>query len=198
MKRLLITTIGKTHSGKSTFAKKLEEHLSNAIIVDQDNHATFVNTYYNKLQLNKNPNQLKIGLSKYILDFTIKQTNLHIILCNSNINQDARIELMESFFPKELFLRIIVHFNINDALLLTRITESKRSTTIFRDRNLTFEQLLANQSNKVDPPDIYEADYIFTLDENTNQQQLIEKIVNIQINNIKKCGDDYVQSINTR
>ena len=48
-------TIGKTHSGKSTFAKKLEEHLSNAIVVDQDNHATFVNTYYNKLQLNKNP-----------------------------------------------------------------------------------------------------------------------------------------------
>jgi len=30
MKRLVIITIGKTHSGKSTFAKQLEEKLDNS------------------------------------------------------------------------------------------------------------------------------------------------------------------------
>lgn len=171
--------VGKTHSGKSTFAKILEEHLSNAVVIDQDNHAAFVNTYYRKLLLEGSTNHLKIGLSKYILEYAIHQTDLHIILCNANINKDERIKLLNSFFPKEQFIRIIVHFNIEKNLLLKRIAESKRSTTIFRDSTLTFEQLLAKQQYKVEPPQLNEADYILTIDENTNQQQAIEDIVDL-------------------
>lgn len=41
MKRLVIITVGKTHSGKTTFARMLEKRLTNSIVMDQDNHAAF-------------------------------------------------------------------------------------------------------------------------------------------------------------
>jgi hypothetical protein len=40
MKRLVIITVGKTHSGKTTFAKALEQQLHNSLVIDQDNHAS--------------------------------------------------------------------------------------------------------------------------------------------------------------
>lgn len=39
MNRLMIMTVGKTHSGKTTFAKEVESVLQQAVVVDQDNHA---------------------------------------------------------------------------------------------------------------------------------------------------------------
>ena len=49
MKRFVIITVGKTHSGKTTFAKALEKELKNSVMIDQDNHALFINTYYKNL-----------------------------------------------------------------------------------------------------------------------------------------------------
>ena len=49
MNRFVIMTVGKTHSGKTTFAKALEKELVNSVVVDQDNHAEFLHTHYKKL-----------------------------------------------------------------------------------------------------------------------------------------------------
>lgn len=49
MNRLVVMTVGMTHSGKSTFAQTLKSRLENAIVIDQDNHAEFLQTYYEKL-----------------------------------------------------------------------------------------------------------------------------------------------------
>jgi uridine kinase len=46
MKRLVIITVGKTHCGKTTFAKELELKLRNSLVID---HAEFLNTHYKKL-----------------------------------------------------------------------------------------------------------------------------------------------------
>lgn len=46
MKRLVIMTVGKTHSGKTTFARDLELALNNAFVMDQDITAEFLHTYY--------------------------------------------------------------------------------------------------------------------------------------------------------
>ena len=45
MTRLVILTVGKTHSGKTTFAKALEKELPNSVVIDQGNHAEFLQTY---------------------------------------------------------------------------------------------------------------------------------------------------------
>lgn len=52
-------TVGKTHSGKSTFARELEKQLDNSIVIDQDNHAEFINTHYLKLRPVGGPNTFK-------------------------------------------------------------------------------------------------------------------------------------------
>jgi uridine kinase len=53
MKRLVIMTVGKTHSGKTTFARALEQELNNSFVMDQDNHAEFINTFMKNCNLNK-------------------------------------------------------------------------------------------------------------------------------------------------
>lgn len=80
MKKLAVITVGKTHSGKSTFAKELEKVLDNSFVMDQDNQAEFINTYYKKLQPKSGPNTLKHSFSKLIVDYAKKNTNLHIML----------------------------------------------------------------------------------------------------------------------
>ncbi len=49
MKRFVIITVGKTHSGKTTFAKALEKELPHSFVMDQDNQAEFINTHYEKI-----------------------------------------------------------------------------------------------------------------------------------------------------
>ncbi|ATP39516.1 CRISPR-associated protein Cas2 [Solibacillus sp. R5-41] len=177
MKRIAILTIGKTHSGKSTFAKLLEANLPNSVILDQDNHAAFINSYYQKLLPTSGPNILKFGLSTYILNYAIQQTNLHIILCNSNSEKIDRVELLNSYFPKTQFIRVLIYFNVNDEILLKRVKKSTRETNIFRDTSFSFEQLLDRQYNAINPPSNDEAELIFTVDENTDQLKLITNII---------------------
>ncbi|EVT98089.1 hypothetical protein U365_13840, partial [Bacillus anthracis 9080-G] len=39
MKRFVIITVGKTHSGKTTFARELEKEFPHSFVMDQDNQA---------------------------------------------------------------------------------------------------------------------------------------------------------------
>ncbi len=84
MKRLVIITVGKTHSGKTTFARALEKELPHSFVMDQDNQAEFINTHYEKLQPAEGANTFKHGLSKFIVDYAKEHSNLHLIICNSN------------------------------------------------------------------------------------------------------------------
>ena len=106
LKRLVVITVGKTHSGKTTFARKLKRVLENSIVMDQDIHAEFINTYYKNLQPIKGPNTLKHAISKLIVDYTKENTDFHLIISNSNrvakFNERA-IRLYEKFgFTKEM------------------------------------------------------------------------------------------------
>ena len=180
MKRLARLTIGKTHSGKSTFAKLLKSNLPNSIVIDQDNHATFLNTYYSSLVPQTGDNTLKTGLSKFIIQYAIEHAMKDIILCNANLRKDQRKSLIEQFFPQNQFIRVFVYFEITDELLQERILASNRKTNIFRDETMTFKELLHNQGKLVQPTED-EADYLFFITNTTNQMSVIE-----QINNLKR------------
>jgi hypothetical protein len=98
--RLLIMTVGKTHSGKTTFAKALEQQLHNSLLIDQDNHAEFINTYYKPLQPKQGPNEIKYAVTQTIVDYAINQTNYHLILCNSNLNRKSRMNVLDKYSLK--------------------------------------------------------------------------------------------------
>ncbi|MBM7587468.1 adenylate kinase family enzyme [Bacillus pakistanensis] len=181
MKRLVIITVGKTHSGKTTFARLLEQELSNSLVMDQDNHAEFINTFYTTLQPKRGPNTLKHAISQLIVDYAIEQTNFHLIICNSNRNRNGRLYLLKQLFHKNEFIRILVHFDIPDHVLRDRVTNSQRSTNILRSAS-NFEEVLTRQQalneDVIDPVE-GEADHLFVIKDNQEVEFVIQRIVHI-------------------
>ncbi|MBB2479290.1 AAA family ATPase [Bacillus sp. APMAM] len=184
MKRLVIITVGKTHSGKTTFANALEKQLSNSFVMDQDNHAEFINKYYKNLQPKQGPNTLKHSLSKLIVNYAKEHTDFHFIICNSNRSRKGRLYLLEELFNTEEFVRILVHFDIPDHVLQKRITQSQRSTNIFRGAYTNFEEVLIRQQAESLKEDVVdpiegEADHLFVIKNNEEVNSVIPKIVRI-------------------
>ena len=179
MKRLVVITVGKTHSGKTTFARSLEKELNNSIVMDQDNHAAFINTHYKKLQPRQGPNILKHALSKLIVDYTKANTDYHLIICNSNRSRGSREYLLDELFAKGEFTRILVHFDIADEVLRERVQQSQRNTNIFRVAS-SFEEVLTRQlAEIVNDPIEGEADYLFTIKDSDEVSFVIQEIIRI-------------------
>jgi len=184
MKRLVIITVGKTHSGKTTFARELENELPNSFIMDQDNQAEFINTHYEKLQPTEGPNTFKHGLSKFIIDYAKEYTNLHLIICNSNRSKSGRLYLLNGVFPQNEYVRILVHFDIPSDVLYERVARSKRSTNIFRGNYSNFKEVLHRQQAEslhediVDPVE-NEADYLFVIRNSKDVNSTIEEIIHL-------------------
>lgn len=176
MKRIVLLTIGPTHSGKSSFARTLEQQLEQIVVLDQDLQAEFLNAHYAKLVPQTGPNTLKFKLSEALLHYAVEKTSYHIILCNSNIHLAPRQQLLERYFSSEQFVRVFVYFDLLDDTLHARIEQTVRDTKLFRDTNYTYEELLQRQLPQIDAPTSDEADYLLTVNEATNVTQLIEEI----------------------
>lgn len=184
MKRLAIITVGKTHSGKTTFAKSLEQQLDCSMIMDQDNQAAFLNTYYEKLLPQSGPNVLKHSLSKVIIDYAIEQTNFHLIVSNANLSIESRKYLPEELFIKKSFFRIIVYFDIPIEILQNRVSTSQRSTNILRKPYSSFKevlnkQLTESQFDGVLMPSEQEADHLLVIKHNSEMNSVIKEIVRL-------------------
>ncbi|MEX0138597.1 AAA family ATPase [Bacillus nitratireducens] len=184
MKRLVIITVGKTHSGKTTFAKELEKKLPHSFLMDQDNQAEFINTHYEKLQPTESPNTFKHGLSKFIVDYAKEHTNLHLIICNSNRSRNGRMYLLNELFKEEEYVRILVRFDIPDDILYERVARSKRSTNIFRGNYSSFKEVLVRQQAESQHEDVVdpvenEADYLFVIRDSKDVKSTIEEIVHL-------------------
>ncbi|MCR2821266.1 ATP-binding protein [Lederbergia panacisoli] len=167
---------------KTTFAKTLEQQLHNSIVIDQDNHAEFINTFYKSLLPKRGPNTIKFAITQTIVDYAVNQTSFHIILCNSNRSRKDRMDLLKHFHDKG-FTSILVHFDIPDHVLQARVANSQRNTTIFRSA-ATFEEVLNRQmaeSNKSEliAPIEGEADNLFVINNNDEVESVIRKIVDI-------------------
>lgn len=180
MKRLVIMTVGKTHSGKTTFAKELEQQLKNSIVIDQDNHAEFINTYYKSLRPLQGPNTLKYTVTDTIVDYAVQMTNFHLILCNSNRGVNGRSDLL-TYFHKHGFESVLVNFDIPDDILQERVANSQRSTSIFRSASSFTEvlnrQIAESQKGLVTEPKEGEADYLFIIKKSDEVQSMVQKIV---------------------
>ncbi|MGX7630596.1 ATP-binding protein [Bacillus thuringiensis] len=184
MKRLVIITVGKTHSGKTTFAKALEKEVSCSFVMDQDNQAEFINTHYEKLQPAEGPNTFKHGLSKFIVDYAKGHTNLHLIISNSNRSKNERLYLLNELFPQNKNVRILAHFYIPNDVLYERVARSTRNTNIFRGGYASFKEVLDRQQteslhNDVIDPVENEADYLFVIRNSKDANSTIEEIIHL-------------------
>lgn len=177
-------TVGKTHSGKTTFARALEQKLENSLVMDQDNNAEFINRYYKNLQPKTGPNTLKHAISQLIVDYAKEQSDCHLIICNSNRSRKGRAYLLEQLYPQEEFIRILVHFDLPDDILHARVATSQRDTSIFRSAS-NFVEVLdwqnADSLNEdVADPDESEADHLFVIKDSQEVDSVIQRIVMIE------------------
>ena len=182
MKRFVIITVGKTHSGKTTFAKSLEQQLDNSLVIDQDNHAEFINTYYKTLLPKEGPNIIKYAVSQTIVEYAINRTDFHLILCNANRGRKARLDLLAHFHTKG-FISILVNFDVPNHVLQARVANSQRSKTIFRSAS-SFEEVLIRQQAESQKGDVTapiegEADHFFVIKNTDDAQSVTREIVNI-------------------
>jgi len=178
MRRLVIMTVGKTHSGKTTFAKELESVLQQAIVIDQDNHAEFINSHYRKLRPIEGPNTLKFSVTNAIVKYAIEESNFHIILSNSNLNKSGRTNVLRLFQDKG-FASIIVYFDLPTDLLKERVIQTQRSKAIFRSAS-SFLEVLERQENLTEKqPSKDEANYLFDIKDSNNIINIIQHIKDI-------------------
>lgn len=182
MNRFVIMTVGKTHSGKTTFAKALEKQLENSVVIDQDNHAQFLHTYYEKLLPKHGSNGIKYALTQTIVNYAVTNTDCHLILCNSNRNKQGRTQLLEQFHQKG-FASIIVDFEIPDNVLKERVRNSQRSTSILRTASnfvevLERQHLESNKGNVIAPIE-GEANYLFNIKDSNEVNVVIKEIIGI-------------------
>nr|WP_186321309.1 AAA family ATPase [Bacillus sp. FJAT-22090] len=178
MNRLVVMTVGKTHSGKTTFALALEKDMLNSIVIDQDNHAVFLHTYYEKLIPQQGHNTIKYLLTQTIVNHAINDTDCHIILSNSNRNRTGRLKLLKPYKDKN-FTSVIVNFDIPEYVLQERVTKSQRSTSILRTVT-TFEEVLTRQQNEEAlAPTLDEVDHLFIVKNANEIPSVIREIIKI-------------------
>ena len=182
MNRLAILTVGKTHSGKTTFANALEKELANSVVIDQDNHAEFLHTYYQSLLPKQGSNTIKYAITQAIVNHAVHETNCHLILCNSNRNRRGRLRLID-FYQKNGFTCILVNFDLPDHILKERIANGQRSKKILRVAS-NFAEVLSRQDTETNTGDIVapndeEADHVFVIKKADEVQSVIQKIVDI-------------------
>ena len=128
--RHIVMCVGLTHSGKTTFAKKLIKEHPNAVLIDNDEIATFVNTKYpsaafseyNNIKRNfKEPN-LKFLLFRDLLEFSMK-CEVPFVLSNGNLGNDIRT-LVSKLAKKYSYKLIVVYFNLSKDVIIERIAKT--------------------------------------------------------------------------
>ncbi|QAY67922.1 ATP-binding protein [Paenibacillus protaetiae] len=181
MSRLAVMTVGKTHSGKTTFAESLQAQLPGSVMIDQDNHAAFINKHYRGLRPKEGPNRLKFAITQTIADYAVRETDCHLILSNSNRYRTGRLKLLEHY-RKEGFICVLVYFDVPDAVLQERVAATERSGDIFRTA-ASFNEVLIRQQKETDdvfPPTAEEADHLFTINTPDDVPAVIQSIIGLQ------------------
>ncbi|HQZ70971.1 MAG: AAA family ATPase [Anaerolineae bacterium] len=181
-KRLAVITVGMTHSGKTTFAHRLQARLPNAVVIDQDLHAAFLNTHYASIVPTEGPNHLKFALTRAIVDHAIERTSAHIIFCNANRSRAARAMLVDRL-DRAGFRTVLVDFRIADDLLRQRVATSDRSTDVLRSSTSFAEVLTRQQRASGDPdtapPAAGEADHLLRIDLSDDVPAVVQAILEI-------------------
>jgi predicted kinase len=155
--RKLIIFIGKTHSGKTTLAKELENIDIDIINIEADPISLFIRDNFPRIRDLENINtidrykevSLKYSIFLELLEFVMAFGN-PIVLSNSNMYQRGRM-LIYKLAKKFNYDIIGVYFDLPEEILLERINKSNRTTKILRVSK-NFTDLIINQRNRIEIP----------------------------------------------
>jgi predicted kinase len=150
----VVLTVGKTHSGKTTFGKELVSTLGKYCLLDFDILVGFLKTTYPWLYEPSNfktaeeandAHYLSLKTRRTIFKQALK-TDLPIIFTSANSLKKLRRDVC-NLAHKENKKVIMVYFNRPEEILLERIENNKRSK-ICLTRSIDFQDLLLNRQKK--------------------------------------------------
>jgi predicted kinase len=157
-KNKLVMFIGKTHSGKTTFAKVLTESLPDVLNLEADPISIFMKEEFPKLRELDDRNHsgdfkemsLKFKTFLLFVEFAMSLKK-PVVLSNSNMwvkGREAIFELCKKFNYEV----IGVYFNLPEDVLSTRIDSAQRETKALRISK-DFQDLLIRQKDRMQIPD---------------------------------------------
>ncbi len=187
MMEYVLLTVGKTHSGKTTFWKELMKEIKHGCIIDTDSITEFLKINYPDLYDPKYLNEIQpkdnikwatfLEVYKHALF-----TSLPIILTNANTTKIIRKEIRT--IAKEHKRKVImIYFNRPEKILLNRITTTQRSK-ICLTKSRDFRDLLLNKQSKIfETPSEKEADIFFEIQSNKARKSIQKEIIDLIKNN---------------
>lgn len=182
--QIAILTVGRTHSGKTTFGRQLAEVLPRPLLVETDTIELFLKANYPPLYSDlKDPDQrqmrgrLKLSLLHDIATAGL-ESKCNIILTNSNLQKQQRSETINKIRKFGAFVAI-VYLNVPVEILLARIRSANRSTAVLTS-SANYEELLMRKQYQdlLEPPTLEEADTIFEIGDD-QITETIDKIINL-------------------
>lgn len=177
--KTLIMFVGKTHSGKTTFANEIKKEVENVLILEADPIAVFMKEKFPELR--ENDDREHTGIFKEIslkyktfllfLEFAL-DLGKPIILSNSNMWLKGR-ELVFELCKKYNYKVVGVCFDFPEEVLFERAKISERSLNVLRTSK-DFNDLIINQRTRMQVPDPSEFDIFFTI-QNPGELEQIKK-----------------------
>ena len=182
----VVMTVGKTHSGKSTFGKEIAKKLSASCLLDFDVLVEFLKTTYPWLyeaslfktkKEAEHAHYISLDLRKIIFKESLK-TNLPILFTSANVLKKLRNEFC-SFARKAKKKIIMVYFNWPEEILIKRVETTIRSKACL-SRSSDFKDLLVNRQSKIfEAPDKKEADIFLEITDDKSWEEAQKKILSL-------------------
>ncbi len=183
-KKYVIMFVGHTHTGKTTFAKKLAKNFPDTVRIDNDEIALFakekypsaVLSPYNKIKRGfSNPN-LKFLLFKDIYKFCLRAA-MNVILSNGNLAKDGRT-LVARNAKKHGYVLVTVYFNLPHEIILKRLKETKKDNKVFITSKNWFE-LFENQKGYAQLPPSKKSGLYFEIKNEKDYLAIMKQLVNL-------------------
>lgn len=177
----LIIFIGRTHSGKTTFAKKLEKKYKNLLVLEADPIEIFLKEQFprfkelnEKLNVQKDNILLRRDIFLLFLKFALK-SGRPIVLSNANIWKEWRDQMIE--LGRQSNYKVIgIYFDIPDKVLLERVKKAKRPTKFIREAK-NFKDLLASQKSRIQIPRSFDFDKFFVIKTENDLEKIKKELL---------------------
>ena len=176
-------TVGKTHSGKTTFGRELVKKVKGSCVIDADDIAIFLKeTYpslYDKTYIKKNDEctqgyYLKRATYLSVCHHALR-TKLTVILSNANAYKMYRDEVC-AFAHQEKRKIVMIYFNLPEDILLQRISTTDHSMSCLSESK-SFEDLLLHKQATFEPPSRKEADIFFEINDDKSRKAVQKAII---------------------
>lgn len=177
----LIMFIGRTHSGKTTFAHNLSVAFPNMIVLEADPIAVFMKEKFPKLrELDDREHSgmfkeisLKFRTFLLFVEFALSLDRT-VLLSNSNMWVEGRRMVFE--LCKKFNYNIIgVYFDLDESVLVERVLQANRSKDVLRETK-DFQELIIKQRSRMQVPDPTEFNDFLIIKSEDDLKMIKEKL----------------------